>query len=219
MNPQEPFNQHIPFNNHNQKVGDELIVMRPGERIICVIKRHPIGLLIQYAVIGVVLVALGVIAFGIAPETFASESQQGAVTAVGAVVFLIIAVLASIYAIIANIVYWGNRWVVTSDSVTQIAQKSIFNRQSSQLSLHSIEDVTAEQTGILTHVFGFGVLSAQTAGEQAKFVFPYCPNPNYYAKLLLEAREAYQAESEGQQPQPQTPSPQPTYPPNPQQPI
>jgi hypothetical protein len=80
--------------------------------------------------------------------------------------------------------------VVTSDSLTQISQTSLFNRQSSQLALVNIEDVTAEQNGILAHMFNYGVIRVETAGERSKFVFTYCPNPNFYAQQILQAREA-----------------------------
>jgi hypothetical protein len=38
-------------------------------------------------------------------------------------------------------------------------------------------------------IFNYGTLKIETAGEQANFHFNMCPNPNYYAKLILEVRE------------------------------
>ena len=52
----------------------------------------------------------------------------------------------------------------------------------------NIEDVTASQTGILPTIFNYGTLHIETAGEQNNFIFLYCPNPNAYAKALLDAR-------------------------------
>jgi hypothetical protein len=86
----------------------------------------------------------------------------------------------------------GNRWIITSDSITQVNQTSLFNKQSSQLSLANLEDITVEQNGIIQSVFGFGTLRAETAGERSKFMFQYCPNPNSYAQQNLNAREQFE---------------------------
>src|SRR6202011_6093270 len=92
----------------------------------------------------------------------------------------------------ATRIYWGNSWIVTSDSVTQVSQTSLFKRQSSQLSLIHLEDVTAEQNGVLAHMFNYGLLRVETAGERSKFTFTFCPNPNFYAREILAAREAFE---------------------------
>jgi len=169
-----------------------LTTMQPGEKVIFQVKRHPIGMIGIYVMAGLLLVALAVICFIVAPAAF--ESQGGAssgVKSLAAIAFLIIAVLSLIFVFISNIVYWGNAWILTSDSITQINQRSLFDRQSSQLSLANLEDVTAQQNGILSHLFNFGVLKAETAGERSKFVFAYCPNPNFYAQQILQARELF----------------------------
>jgi hypothetical protein len=54
-----------------------------------------------------------------------------------------------------------------------------------------LEDVTSEKNGILTHIFNYGVIKAETAGERSKFVFLYCPNPDFYAKQILATRERF----------------------------
>lgn len=177
--------------NPKQKVSSELQVMQPGEVIISDIKRHPIGILGIYIGITIMLTLVAYFAFGILPSLSANgTASSDSLTQIGAVVFLFLATVCLIYAAIATKVYWGNRWIVTSDSITQVAQNSLFGRQSSQLALTNIEDVTAEQHGILTHVFNYGVIKAETAGHHGKFVFMYCPNPNFYAQKILQAREA-----------------------------
>jgi hypothetical protein len=131
-----------------------------------------------------------VLIFGVAPSIFSSVDRN-TILSIGAVVLLVTAILGLGFAFISNIVYWGNRWVVTSDSITQVQQTSLFNKQSSQLSLENLEDVTSEQNGILTHMFNYGVIKAETAGERSKFMFRYCPNPNFYAQQILAARERF----------------------------
>jgi hypothetical protein len=167
-----------------------LSTMQPGEQIICEIKRHPIGIIGVYAIVAFVLIVLTIVIFGVAPSIF-SDVDRNTVLSIGAVVLLVTAVLGLGFAFISNIVYWGNRWVVTSDSITQVQQSSLFNKQSSQLSLENLEDVTSEKNGILTHIFNYGVIKAETAGERSKFVFLYCPNPDFYAKQILATRERF----------------------------
>jgi hypothetical protein len=196
MNPQDPQQYYDP----QQRVGNELSVMQPGEKHICDIKRHPIGIVGVYIAIGLILVVIGAMAFGL-PQLMSDSGSvtSGAATQVGAAIFIIFAALCAVFGLISTKVYWGNQWVVTSDSVTQVNQKSLFNRQSAQLSLANIEDVTAEQKGILAQMFKYGILKVETAGHHEKFAFPYCPNPNFYARCILEAREAYEMELHGRQ--------------------
>lgn len=185
--PQPDYDTH-----RNQRVTNELAVMQPGETVIAAIKRHPIGLIGMYIGVSIVIIALAVLCFVIAPGVSASVGQFAAA------VFFLIAILAALYSLIITKVYWGNTWLLTSDSVTQISQTGLFHRQSSQLSLEHIEDVVAEQNGILTHIFDFGLLKVQTAAEHSKFLFYYCPNPNFYAQKILAAREAFHAQSSAQ---------------------
>jgi hypothetical protein len=218
MYPQEP-NQNptpgpmpppgTPEYDPRSRVDNALSVTQPGEVTICEVKRHPIGILGIYVAIGVLLLVVAVLAFVLAPTVITDSSQSHQAMQWGVVALFILAVICGLYGLIATKVYWGNRWVVTSDSVTQISQTSLFNRQSAQLALANIEDVTAEQNGILAHMFNYGVLKAETAGHRSKFVFTYCPNPNFYAQQILTAREALGSAGHhgGQQP----PAGPPTY--------
>lgn len=174
--------------NPRQRVSDELAVMQAGETIICEIKRHPIGILGIYFAMGVMLVVGALLLFVFLPSAISDTNGQAMRLGYG--VFAVLITISLIYSLIATTVYWGNKWVVTSDSVTQINRSSLFGRQSAQLALANIEDVTAEQNGILSHVFNYGVLKAETAGHRSKFVFLYAPNPNFYAQKILQAREA-----------------------------
>ena len=219
MNPhdQAPPNP-IKFDDH-QRVGNQLTVLQPGEQVLCVIKRHPIGIIGIYFVMAMVLLTIAILSFGVMPSVTQNTGSSDNIMQIGALVFLVFTAIFSVIGLIATKVYWGNQWVVTSDSVTQIAQSSLFNRQSSQLSMHSIEDVTAEQNGILAQIFKYGVLKAETAASREKFIFLYCPNPNFYARTILQAREAFEAHNQPAPPhgqsQPVQPQSQPPYQPTP----
>jgi hypothetical protein len=224
MNPQQfpdqqnPLHQQLPPDPTGQRnqpdksaqmnVHNPLSVMQPGEQIICEIRRHPIGMLGTYIASGFILVLLAVMAFVVLPGGSSSNNHTQIMAAAG-LAFIFLTAIILVFVFIANKVYWGNHWVVTSDSITQISQTSLFSRQSAQLSLGNLEDVTSEQNGILAQLFKFGTLKAETAGERSKFVFPFCPNPNYYAQKILAAREVFEQAHHGGKQDPYQAPPQP----------
>lgn len=169
-----------------------LAAMQDGEEMIADIHRHPFGIISLYffAFLGLAA-ACGVILLLVPRLVGANTSSDYDPTMISIGLITVVIVLTLIGLGVATMVYWQNRWVVTSDSLTQITQRSLFNRQVSQLSFGNLEDVTAEQRGIIPNLFNFGTLKAETAGEHSKFFFLYCPNPNLYARKILMAREIY----------------------------
>jgi hypothetical protein len=177
---------------NGKPVQNPLESMQPGERVICEIKRHPIGIIgIYFSFIAAILL-VAIVGYVFAPQIYTSTDSSrvyGYVT----LALLVVTILGGLFAYVAHIVYWGNRWIVTDDSVTQVIQNSLFNKQSSQLSMGNLEDITAEKNGIIQHLFNYGMLKCETAGAQkSKFHFIYCPNPDYYAKCILDAREKFE---------------------------
>ena len=164
--------------------------MQVGEQEIFSIKRHPIGILFTYIVAGFSLLVLAVIIFAVAPALLPERKDE--IIRLGAGLFLIVLMITLVLVVVSHYVYWGNRWVLTSDSLTQISQTGLFNKESSQLSRANLEDITAQTNGILARVFNYGVLRAQTAGERSKFFFIYCPDPEKYAQEILNAREQFE---------------------------
>ena len=57
--------------------------------------------------------------------------------------------------------------------------------------MSNVEDVSAEERGILSTVFDYGTIVVQTAGALENFIFPYCPQPSKYADQIIEARQRY----------------------------
>lgn len=152
------------------------------------IERHPIGILGIYIASAVLLITSAVVAFGLVPK-FVTTVSTSEVYGVAGAAYLIFMFLVLGFVYVAHVVYWGNRWVLSNESLTQVTRTSLFDKQSSHLSLGNLQDVTAEQDGIFQQIFHYGSLKVETAGERSKFVFPFCPNPNYYAQQILEARE------------------------------
>jgi len=186
MNPDNSSNpamnpEHNPYDN-------PLNVMSEGERVICEIRRHPFGLFGMYLMAGLIIVIILAAAF-IGPHYLTNVTGQDklyiALAAIG------VTAITLLYLYLGVTVYNGNRWIVTSDSITQISQVSLFRKQTSQLSLANLEDVTFEQNSFIQTMFGFGVLRVETAGERSKFSFPFCPNPQSCAREIIKAHEDF----------------------------
>lgn len=156
------------------------------------IRQHPFGLFLQYAQIsGGLILGLGLIVF-LMPDLLDSFGlQSSAISAILAFFSLIVVSIGIIYMILVTRIYQSHQLIVTDQNITQVLQVGLFNRKVSELSMSNVEDVTAQQKGIFATIFNYGTLKIETAGEQNNFIFKYCPNPNAYAKALLDARSHY----------------------------
>lgn len=181
--------QNYPLNDQAlQEVRNPLAVMQPGERVLCEIRRHPFGLFGLYAISAMIaIICLGVAVMVPYAASFLNTDQKVGVELAALLALVVMALITWI----GVYVYKGNRWVVTSDSITQISQTGLFNNRSSQMSLANLEDVSARQDGIVQQMLGYGVLTVETAGERSKFVFNFCPNPNEYARKIIAAHEEF----------------------------
>lgn len=161
----------------------------PGERTIDIVRRHPIGLIFIYIEALAGVLALAALLIFVAPDSFKNMSASGSRLLIAGVIFAV-AILTFVL-FVATYVYRQSRVIITDKSLVQVLQKSLFFRDVSRLSFSNVEDVTAQQHGILATVFNFGTLEVQTAGEMDNFLFPTCPDPNKFAHEILEARQAY----------------------------
>lgn len=156
------------------------------------VRRHPFGLFIIYLQTIVGLGIAFILIFTLLPtflETLSiSESSGNSFLTLFA---FATALFGAIFLILTVRIYRGNQLIVTDSNVTQVLQVGLFRRKVSELSMHNVEDVTAEQHGILQTFLNYGTLTIETAGEQNNFIFIYCPNPNAYAKAILDARQLY----------------------------
>ncbi len=164
-------------------------LLEPGEQVVVVVRKHPIGIVGIYveALVGL-LVVFGLF-LAIAPDFFNGLSDQAYKVLVGIIIFGLAVLI--LFLFIATYVYRQSRLIVTDRSLVQILQKSLFIRKISRLSMSNVEDVTAEERGMLSTIFDYGTITVQTAGTLENFIFPYCPTPAKYADQIIEARQRY----------------------------
>lgn len=158
------------------------------------VRRHPFGLFIIYLQFFVGLGIAFFLIFGLLPGVLDTLNLDGTLGKTFAYLFgVLVLFFGVVFLILASRIYQGNQLIITDVNVTQVLQVGLFNRKVSELSMGNVEDVTAEQKGILQTFFNYGTLRIETAGEQNNFIFVYCPNPNAYAKALLDARQQFLA--------------------------
>ena len=166
--------------------------IRSDETKVADVRRHPLGLFLLYlqTIVGIGL-AFALI-FLLLPTFFDTVGlNEATVKSFIGILILITAVFAVIFLTLAARIYRANQLIVTDENVTQVLQIGLFRRKISELSMHNVEDVTADQHGIMQTFLNYGTLTIETAGEQNNFTFIYCPNPNAYAKAILDARQLY----------------------------
>lgn len=168
-----------PLTNTMERVDDD-------EKKLAEIHKHPLGIIFLYiqATIGLIVAIL--LAYILLPAVVTNTDDAFFYGNLFAAVSVSLAFLVML---IATYIYRQNRLILTDRNLTQILQYGLFNRKVSQLNMTNVEDVTAIQNGILSTVFNVGTLKIETAGEQMNFNFSFCPNPGYYAKIILDARE------------------------------
>lgn len=164
-----------------------------GEFVISAIRRHPIGLLSIWGVVGffVVLVFVGLPI--LAATTGINETlglSANAIASLG-MILLLLSVFFVLGGVIATIVYNGNRFYLTNESVTQHIQTGLFSRKEQTISLTNIEDASFRQHGVVQTLLNYGSLRLSTQGDETTYRFNYVSNPQRQVALLNNAVEAF----------------------------
>ena len=63
--------------------------------------------------------------------------------------------------------YYLDVWIITSERIIDIEQKSLFNREVSEFMLDKVQDITVEVPNMLATFLKYGNIFVQTAGERS----------------------------------------------------
>ena len=85
--------------------------------------------------------------------------------------------------------YYLDVTIVTERRLIDIEQDGIFARRIAEQSLLRVQDVSAGQNGFLQHLFNYGNLYIETAGEQPNFELHNLPRPNDIAQTILNLHD------------------------------
>jgi uncharacterized membrane protein YdbT with pleckstrin-like domain len=159
-----------------------------NEQVVKQYSRHWIDLFPSaLAATALIIIAIGM-AYG-----YGRYQAQFAFVPSGAVVLLttIFLGLAGLIIVTSLWVYRQNHLLLTNLHLIQVEQRGLFGRQTSQLSLARVQDVSGQRSGLWATILNYGDVVVQSAGEQDKFVFRNAPNPQEIADQCLEAHENF----------------------------
>ena len=162
-----------------------------NENLVTEIRKHPFGLFLIFAtgaLITVALLAVGAVGGFL---DFGGSGTEGANSLKPVLVLISFVLLIGtlIMTYIGAFLYTSNVIFVTSEKIAQVLYISLFNRKVSQLSIGDVQDVTVTQNGVMAHIFNYGTLVIESAGEQENYKFTYVPEPYEVSKLIVGAHE------------------------------
>ncbi|PIR05766.1 hypothetical protein COV56_01040 [Candidatus Kuenenbacteria bacterium CG11_big_fil_rev_8_21_14_0_20_37_9] len=81
--------------------------------------------------------------------------------------------------------YFLDIWIVTNRRIINIEQLGLFHRVVAENKLFRIQDVVAQQKGILSTFLNYGEVHIQTAGAEKVIIFEQIARPNYIAQEII----------------------------------
>lgn len=195
--PAEPLSQHV--SEAAQKKHDDSVRAYPGlnlskgEYVISAVRRHPIGLVSIWAVVVATFLAtfvvIPILVMQMAPGFIDSLNDQA--KANGTLFLGALAVLYTLGGVVATVVYRGNKFFLTNESVIQNIQHHLLSQKEQTISLTNIEDASYRQHGLIQTIFNYGSLRLSTEGDETTYRFSFVANPKHQVDLLNNAVEAF----------------------------
>lgn len=162
-----------------------------GEYVVSEVKRHPIGLIPIFGLVGFLLVGLG----ALVPfyNSFKNSSTSGNLppTSIVGIIVALLCLLVIIGGYVAVYVYTSNKFYLTNESIIQEIHRSLFERNEQTVSLSNVEDASYEQHGILPYLLNYGYIRLSTVGDETTYRFTYVSNPKEEIARLNNAVEAF----------------------------
>ncbi|OGL30610.1 hypothetical protein A3D14_03340 [Candidatus Saccharibacteria bacterium RIFCSPHIGHO2_02_FULL_47_12] len=164
-----------------------------NEQLLAEIRKHPVGLVFTIAtglfVSLAVMVGLVVLALNLESIGFSLDNTLIRDVLVG--LALVFGAFGLIATFIAAVLYLSNVVFVTDQKIAQVMYISLFNRKILQLGMGNVQDVNVSQKGILAHIFDYGSLIIETAGEMENPAFTYVPDPSTNSQIIIQAHQEY----------------------------
>lgn len=169
----------------------------PSETILYQATRHPVGVFTIFimAAVAALVIITGYTFLITDPSLFSSMGMDsGSLSAVGALVVLVLLVVVVGVSLLAAYVYKKSRLILTNQKVVFIQYHSLIAREVSQLNIGEVEDVNVSQPTLLDRIFKTGKITIETAGEQNNYVLTQVENPYEFARLTIQMHEGSIAE-------------------------
>lgn len=162
-----------------------------GEFVILDIRRHPIGLFTIWATAAFLTIIVVAVWWFMLAGPGSDKTAIGDSAAVSGSAFALgLVVLITLFASIATIVYQRNSLILTSESVIQRVQHSLFAHQEQTINLENIKDARFNQVGVVQALIGYGSLRLTTEGDQENYTFTYVADPKEQIAIINNVIEA-----------------------------
>ncbi len=162
-----------------------------GEYVILDIRRHPIGLISIWAV-ALFFLALIVGAWWFllshpgSSEAIIPASNVGSVS--GFTIGLIVLIL--LFAWAATVIYRGNIFILSNESVIQRVQTSLISQAEKTINLENVKDARFEQHGFVQYIIGYGSIHLTTEGDHDNYTFMLVAKPKEQIAVINNVIEA-----------------------------
>lgn len=165
-----------------------------AENIIGEARRHWVG-------VGFILLGAVVIAFLLLAAQVVFQNNEGQLvdtigvdlpfnlTGLLGILLTGVFLLVAVGAVMAIYVYRHNYLVLTDQKLVVVHSYSVVRRKVSQLSIGDIQDITVNQSTLLSRIFRYGTLLIETSGEQANLRMKFISDPFTVSKAVVESHE------------------------------
>lgn len=167
---------------------DELIKVKPYEKIVYIVRRHWLTY-IPTVLLFTIMAALPFIIYLILNNEITLLLENEYSRALTVILLSIFELGVALFFYSSFLMYYLDMMIITNDRLVQIQQKTLFSRSVSELDLYRIQDTTSEITGIIATMAGYGLLKIQTAGERQNFTFEFVPRVNELRRHLIALAE------------------------------
>lgn len=164
-----------------------------NEELVWEIRKHPFGLFLIYLTGSIVTLVIFtfLVLGGLSNNTdiLGLGIDFGSIRTTMVGIGFLLSVMSVGATLLGAFLYQSDVVLVTSEKIAQLLYATLFNKKISQLSIGDVQDVTVTQKGIFAHLFNYGTLVIETAGEQQNYTFTYTPKPYEASKAIVGAHE------------------------------
>ncbi|MBD3281672.1 PH domain-containing protein [Candidatus Uhrbacteria bacterium] len=167
---------------------EKLPGLLPDEKLIRLYRRHPVtlfGLYMGIAITFIIPLSAYFLIRGMLGNFFETEA--------GLTLFVLFVSMFLLFALLFMfqqfLDHWLDVWILTNRRIINIEQTGLFTRVRAEVRLYRVQDVTSEIKGFMRHMFNYGMVFTQTAGERMRFTFEDIPEPKEASKLILQLAE------------------------------
>ncbi len=158
------------------------------EFVLNVVHRHPIGIVVIWAVAGLIMSLLVITWAVLIFQNSASDviHQELLSMSTGGIIIGSIVLIALMFAVIFARVYRANKLIITTERVVQIISNSLFDTKRQTIDLGWIEDVSYHQKGFFASTIGYGSVRLSTIGDETTYYFVFAPSPQKITAQINE---------------------------------